>query len=462
MKIRQKLTLQFFLMAGIIMVLFSLTVYISSARYRRDDFFQRLESRANSTARLLIEVDEIDAELLRKIEEDNPVSLPDEKIIILDNNNFIVYTTDSRNVIIYDEALLDRIRLDGKVRTRSGRYELMGVLFAEEEDRFVVLSAARDIFGVDKQKNLRMVLLLLNGVFLLLYYPAGWLFAARAFSPISKVVERVEEISISSLNLRLEEGNGKDELAHLAHTFNLMLDRLETAFTVQKDFISNASHELRTPLTAITGQLDVLLMKDRSTAEYREATAAVLKDIQKLNRLIDRLLLMAHASSESAKTGFREVRIDEILWQSREELIKYEKEYTVTISLDETITDMEDMMVLGDDQLLRSAVTNIMENGCKYSTDRSVDVNLSFSGNRMTVRFKDRGSGIPEADLGRIFEPFYRGSVAGKIKGHGIGLSLAKKIIDIHQGEINVVSKPGSGTEITVTLPPVPVTKTIS
>lgn len=454
MKIRQKLTLQFFLMAGIILVLFSMTVYVSSARYRRDDFFQRLESRANSTARMLIELEEIDAELLRKIEEDNPVSLPDEKIIILDNNNNVVYTTDTRNVILYDEALLDKIRLEGKVRTGSGRYELMGVLFAEEADRFVVLSAARDIFGVDKQKNLRMVLLLLNVLFLLLYYPAGWLLAARAFSPISRVVARVEDISITSLNLRLDEGNGKDELAHLAHTFNLMLDRLETAFAVQKDFISNASHELRTPLTAITGQLDVLLMKDRSTNEYRNAIVAGREDIKNLNRLIDRLLLMAHASSESAKTGFREVRIDEILWQSRDELIRYEKGYVINISLDETISDIENMMVMGDDQLLRSAVTNIMENGCKYSPDKSVDVDLSFFGNRLSIKFKDRGPGIAEADIERIFEPFYRGTVAGSIKGHGIGLSLAKKIIEIHQGEITVVSKPGIGTEITISLQP--------
>lgn len=443
-------------MAGIIMVLFSLTVYIASANYRRDDFFQRLESRANSTARLLIEVDEIDAVLLAKIEEDNPVSLPDEKIIILDNGNNVVYTTDTRNVILYDTLLLDKIRLEGKVRTRSGRYELMGVLFAEEQDRFVVLSAARDIFGVDKQKNLRMILLLLNGIFLLLYYPAGWLLAARAFSPISRVVERVEEISITSLNLRLDEGNGKDELAHLAHTFNLMLERLETAFAVQKDFISNASHELRTPLTAITGQIDVLLMKERSTAEYRDATEAVLEDIKNLNRLIDRLLLMAHASSESAKTGFREVRVDEILWQSRDELLRYQRGYEVTISLDETISDIENMMVMGDDQLLRSAVTNIMENGCKYSPDKSVDVGLSNTSGSLTISFRDRGPGIPEYDMGRIFEPFYRGSVAGKVKGHGIGLSLAKKIIDIHQGEITVRSEPGMGTEIIISLPPVP------
>ncbi len=277
MKIRLKITLQFFLMASVILLLFSLTVYIVSATYRRDDFYQRLESRAISTARLLIEVDEIGTDLLNKIEEDNPVSLPDEKIIIFNYKNEIVYSTDTRNVILYDSDLLTRIRASGQIKTKSGRYELMGILFTEEFNRFVVLSAARDIYGFDKMKNLRTTLILLTGIFLLLFYPAGWLFAARSLSPISKVVDRVEEISIASLDLRVDEGNGKDELAHLAHTFNRMLERLETAFEVQKDFISNASHELRTPLTAIRGQLEVLLMKERTDKEYRDSTAAVLE-----------------------------------------------------------------------------------------------------------------------------------------------------------------------------------------
>ena len=453
MKIRQKLTLQFFLMASVILLLFSMAVYVASATYRRDDFYQRLESRAISTARLLIEVDEIDTDLLTKIEEDNPVSLPDEKIIIFNYKNEILYSTDTRNVIIYDDDLLTRIRTSGVVRTTSGRYELLGILFPEEFNRFVVLSAARDIYGFDKMKNLRMILLLLTSLFLLLFYPAGWLFAARSLSPISKVVERVEEISITSLDLRVDEGNGKDELAHLAHTFNRMLERLETAFEVQKDFISNASHELRTPLTAVTGQLEVLLMKERPEKEYREATEAVLEDIKKLNRLLDRLLLMAHASSEGATEGFGDVRIDETLWEAREEIIKHNREYSVNIALDETISDIENLTIRGDEHLLQSAIINIMENGCKYSPDKSVRVYLTHDGRNIMARFSDNGPGIAEDEMERIFESFYRSKSTSYVRGHGIGLSLAKKIIDIHRGELSVTSKPGEGTTITLTLP---------
>ncbi len=453
MKIRQKLTLQFFFLTSVILLLFSLTVYVASAKYRRDDFYQRLESRAFSTARLLIEVDEIDTDLLNKIEEDNPVSLPDEKIIIFNYKNEIVYSTDTRNVIQYDDDLLTRIRTSGQIKTKSGRYELMGILFPEEFNRFVVLSAARDIYGYDKMKNLRTILILLTGIFLLLFYPAGWLFAARSLSPISRVVDRVEDISIASLDLRVDEGNGKDELAHLAHTFNRMLERLQTAFEMQKDFISNASHELRTPLTAIRGQLEVLLMKDRTENEYRESTAAVLEDISKLNRLLDRLLLMAHASSEGAREGFSEVRIDEILWQARDELLRHEKEYRVTIALDENITDIDNLTLRGDEQLLLSAVTNIMENGCKYSPDGFVRVFLTHDEKNISVSFTDNGPGIAEDEIERIFESFYRSKSTSSVKGHGIGLSLARKIIDIHNGKITVNSRQGEGTTITLSFP---------
>jgi len=453
MQIKKKLSLQFTLMAGIIMLLFSLIVYLSSASYRRDDYFKRLEDRAESTARLLIEVEEVDANLLRKIERDNPVSLYDEKIIILDYTNSVIYSSDTLSVILYDLDLLNKIRLEGKVKTRSGEYELLGILFAEQYDRFVVLSAARDIYGFSKLRNLRVILMLLNVIFIILFFPAGWFFAGRALVPISSMVEKVEDITITSLKLRVDEGNGKDELAHLAHTFNQMLDRLETAFNVQNDFISNASHELRTPLTAITGQLSVLLMKDRSASEYHEALSKIHKDIINLNRLIDRLLLLAHASSESGKAGFRNIRIDEILWQSREELINYEKGYKISISIDAEITDLDNFKIFGDEQLLRSAFTNIMENGCKFSSDRFVSVTLGQADKKILISFTDNGSGISKADIQRIFEPFYRGRNPEKVRGHGIGLSLTRKIVEIHKGEISIKSKEGEGTTVTILLP---------
>ena len=113
--------------------------------------------------------------------------------------------------------------------------------------------------------------------------------------------------------------------ARLAKTFNKMLERLETSFAMQKNFIANASHELRTPLTSINGQLEVLMMKDRSTAEYKTALRSVLDDIRSLIDLSNRLLLIARTSAEGPVNFNKKIRIDEILWQAQEEIIKIQQ-----------------------------------------------------------------------------------------------------------------------------------------
>ena len=153
----------------------------------------------------------------------------------------------------------------------------------------------------------------------------GWFFSGRALKPISDVVKKVEDISITSLNLRVFEGNGTDEIGRLANTFNKMLERLETSFAMQKTFIANASHELRTPLTSINGQLEVLMMKDRSTMEYKSALGSVLDDIRSLIDLSNRLLLIARTSGEGPVNINKKLRIDEILWQAQEEILRFNK-----------------------------------------------------------------------------------------------------------------------------------------
>jgi signal transduction histidine kinase len=453
MKIRTRLTIQFLLIVAMIMILASLSIYISSAGYRKEDFYDRLKNKANITARLLIEVEEVDANLLKKIEKDNPVSLPKEKIIIYDFNNQVLYSSDEDNTIIVNDQLLDDIRLEGEVRFRQKEFEVLGFLFTAQYDRFVVIAAASDIFGINKLNNLRNILILVSASSLLLFLIAGWFYSGRALKPISGVIKQVDKITISSISSRVDEGNGKDEIALLAHTFNKMLGRLETAFKAQKNFIANASHELRTPLTAITGQLEVLLIKDRPEEDYRQVLHSVLEDMKGLNHLSNRLLLLAQASSEVPETDFKPVRVDDIAWQAREDMIRRNKDYNINITLGEEIDDEMKMTVYGDEQLIRTAIINLMDNGCKYSPDRKVKVHIAADNNDLSINFSDQGIGIEQEDLVHIFEPFRRGKNVSKIKGHGIGLSLVEKIVNLHQGKIRIESEIHKGTTVKVNLP---------
>jgi signal transduction histidine kinase len=453
MQIRTKLTLQFFIIGGVIMIIASAAIYFSSASFRREDFYNRLENKANNTAKLLIDVEEIDATLLKKIETDNPINLPEEKIIILDYKNDTLFSTDDNGEIIIDKKLNDRIRLEGNVRYRQEPFEVLGLLYTGQYDRFVVVAAAVDIYGLLKLKNLKIVLLVVCLISLILFTVAGWIFAGNALQPISGVVRQVEEISISSLNLRVAEGNGTDEIAKLGKTFNKMLERLEDAFKLQKDFISNASHELRTPLTSINGELEVLLLKKRSPKEYNSAILSALEDIRNLTDLSNRLLLLAQTTSEKLSINHKLFRIDDTLLQVKSEFQRFKKEYNINILIGDTFTDSEQLIISGDEYLLKTAIYNIIENACKYSDDQSVKICLDKSSGWISISFIDNGIGIDKKEIEKVFEPFHRGNNVLNIPGHGIGLSLANRIIKNHFGTITISSKINEGTLVLIKLP---------
>jgi signal transduction histidine kinase len=453
MQIRTRLTLQFLLLGGIIIIIASLAIYVASSNFRRADFYNRLWNKSRSAAKLLFDANEINPERLRRIDKDNPVNLHNEKIIILNFKDDTLYSSDVNGEIEIKNDVLYQVRL-GKIMTyKQGPYEVLGTLYLAKLDRFVVIAAAIDLDGIFYLRKLKLILIAVCLVSLVLFFMAGWFYSGRALKPISEVVKNVEVISITSLNLRVFEGNGKDEIGRLAKTFNKMLERLETSFAMQKDFIANASHELRTPLTSVNGQLEVLLLKDRSTEEYKSALSSVLEDIKSLIDLANRLLLLARTSAEGPVNMIKKVRIDEVLWQAQEELKKFKKEYHINIVLDKSLTDYNQMTVIGDEYLLKVAVSNIIDNACKYSAEHTVGISIHHIENMIEVIFEDKGIGISEVDLQKIFEPFYRGSNALSIAGSGIGLQLVNQIIKNHNGTISVVSQIGKGTTVTILLP---------
>jgi signal transduction histidine kinase len=455
MQIRTRLTLQFLLIGGIIMIIASIAIYISSSKFRRQDFFSHLSEKAMGTANLLFNTDRADANRILSIESKRPVFLQNEKIIILNYKNDTVYNSDENSDIKIKNNIIERVRQGYDITYNQDPYDVLVTLYYTKYDRFVVVAAAIDTEGSLRLEKLKILLIIVCALSLFLFFVAGWFYSGRALKPISDVVRKVEDITITSLNLRVFEGNGNDEIGRLAKTFNKMLERLETSFSMQKNFIANASHELRTPLTSINGQLEVLMMKERSSEEYKVALASVLDDIKSLIVLSNRLLLIARTSAEGPVNFNKKIRIDEVLWQVQEEIQRFNSDYHVNISIDNSLTDSEQMIVVGDDNLLKVAVSNIIDNGCKYSPDNTVDINLMHKEGFIEIVFVDRGIGISETDTGKIFEPFYRGANTISIPGTGIGLPLVSQIIKNHNGTVKLSSKLGKGTAVTVLLPTV-------
>ncbi|PKP50111.1 MAG: two-component sensor histidine kinase [Bacteroidetes bacterium HGW-Bacteroidetes-1] len=451
--IRTRLTFQFTYIVVIILVLFSSSIYYFSASYRESEFFSRLEDKASNTAGLLIEVKEVDHDLLKIIDRNTINAMFNEKVIIYDYQDKEIYNSLDDDSIQVSKKLLDKIRLEKNIRYHEGEHEVVGLLYTDKYDRFVVIASALDKYGKSKLINLKWILIIGFFISIALTVYFGRIYAYRALKPMSDVVKEVDKITISSLDMRVNEGNGTDEIAQLAITFNKMLERLESAFEMQRSFVSNASHELRTPLTSITGQIEVSLMKQRSLFEYESLLNSLLEDVKNLNDLSNGLLDMAKASSDISEISFQKMRVDELLWETREELIGQKKDYNVIIQFIVPIDDENKLAIVANKRLLKIAFANLMDNACKYSENKKVEVLLMNNENFIVAEFIDNGIGIDKEDLDKIFQPFFRAKNVRNISGNGLGLSLTEKIIGLHQGKISAKSELNIGTSISISIP---------
>lgn len=452
MNVQTKLTLRFSIIVASILVFFSVAVYVFSARFRSAEFYERLETRATTTSRLLISVQEVDKALLRIIDQ-NSIALPQEQILVFDKNNQLDYSSVEDPDIKYSNALLDRIRRERSIRIIVGELEQIGFIYPSGNQEFVVLASAFDKYGRSKLRNLRTILIfgLLIGLGIIIL--TGWIYARQALEPLANINEQVSNINAGNLDQRVDEGNRTDEIARLAMNFNKMLARLETAFEMQQSFVSSASHELRTPLAAMRSQLQVSLAKERSAEEYRSTLQSLLDDTDAFVRLTTGLLHLAQSNVEG-RFRFVPCRVDEALFNAQEELSKLHPNYHFQLDYDTLPEDEGSLTVSGNEVLLVIAFVNFMDNACKFSPDHTVRISLTSSERQVEIRFSDTGIGIPLDEQEKIFSPFHRAANAqGVAKGHGIGLSLCQRIVELHGGAIALKSASGKGSQFSVTLP---------
>lgn len=452
MNIRKKLAIQFTLIVSGILLLFTVAIYYFSADYRENDFYKRLRDKGENTAKLLIEVKEVDS-LLLKIIDRNTSFLNNECIRIYNYKNEEIYCNNDEDAKKVNHDFLDAIRLKGEIKKREGQTEILGFSYSQYPKKYVVIASAFDKYGYGKLKNLRIILIIGFLVCILFTVISGMFYAGRALKPISLIIGEVKKITASHLNLRLNTGNGRDEIASLSITFNEMLSRLESSFETQRTFVANASHEFRTPFTIILSEIELALMKERNNAEYVEALKSVAQEIHSLHQLSENLLELNHASLDPSSFSFTPLRVDELILLTREYFLKSKPEYSVLINFDNLPDDENQLTLLANEQLLSLAFYNLMSNACKFSDDKKVNIMLSANAKSIEINFIDNGIGVPQNEFENIFEPFFRGSNAGERKGHGLGLPLVKKIIHLHKGTINVISSLNKGSVFTVTFP---------
>lgn len=454
MQIRTRLSLQFTLLTGSIIFVCFIIAYFLSASHQEDEFYRRLENKAKTTAELLFKVKQIDSAVLVEIDKTLKDKLAQQKISVFDRPQHELFSTNRDYQFHLDSNFYTRIQAAKRLRFKKGIFENIAIAHRILGRDYVIMASAIDEVGQNDNLHLRWILFMLFIAALFLCFITGWFFAGRALYPLTEVVREVNGISEYNLKGRLHSRNEKDEIGQLIRTFNKLLDRIESAFGLQKLFITGASHEMKNPLTSITSQLQVLQLKERSASEYREAIQSVLEDIRILNQTTQDLLQYANLTyTENQDLHFHPIRIDEIIWECKDALHRANARYTLDFDIENLPHEDRALIISGNESLLRVAFINLIENACKFSNTLSAQASLNFTANQIHVRIQDRGIGIQPQEIPLLFEPFYRSNNTSGKKGHGIGLALVQRIILLHQGEITVKSEFGKGSEFTVRLP---------
>lgn len=448
MKISTNLSLTFSLLTGMIFITFGILVYLLSSNHRKEVFRDRLEDRVIVTEKLFLERDSFNDEELETIRNEFLHTLPDETEEVVE----IIEGQPPLFSIEYPATVVDQINTPDFFDFEDGRRQGKGRVFQVEGKNYLILVTAIDQVGLQNLRFLRNIMIILGFVSLPILFLGSFFTSKRALTPINKKIAKANLISASNLHQRLNVYNPKDELGTMAIAFNNLLDRLEDAFEAQNSFIRNASHEIRNPLTAIMGEAEFAVSKTRTQEEYIRSLEVIIEEAEMLNSTVNNLLNLSKVDTEQGTTQKELFSFDDWFEEIKAayDFINPSNQIEATYAFERL---PEVCMVYGNKNLLKTAILNLLDNACKYSENQKVEVTISKIDPFCCVLIKDAGIGILEEDLEKIKSPFYRGDNARKVKGTGIGLSLTCKIVELHEGEIEINSKIDEGTQILVKLP---------
>lgn len=459
-----RLALWGLLLFGVMQIVVSVVVFVAISTWLGDQVDDNLLLTATQVSSVLYDPE--DAQ--------NPLDIADVQLQLADNN---VATQSFLTDKLFFVRLIDLAT--GEVLVSSAAYDvpvsanqLSGttfetVRFAEEDDLDEVrvytlhLSYAPQFAlqaGVSLEETreierdvLRILLVLLafTGTMAPL---SGWFLANRALVPIRATTQTAATIHETDLSRRIDLNSSEVELAQLVQTFNAMLDRIEGAFQRQKQFTADAAHELRTPLSIMQTGLEVTLSKERDAQTYQNALMSVQEEVQRLTALANTLLRLARTDNHDLMLERQTVDLSLLVDMVVEQFSARADDKQILLRLEIA----PNLRVEGDEDRLIQVVFNLLDNALKYTPDGGeVRVVAMNDGDAVAIRVEDSGQGIPVEEQARIFDRFYRlDSARSRVEGgFGLGLAIAKRVVTLHGGTIEVHNKISGGAVFTVRLP---------
>ena len=368
--------------------------------------------------------------------------------------------TDTEEATITNEKMVELLK-NSNLKNNSSDGKIINI----EKNKYFVFEVSRQIknykFNIYTLKNvtqenkiykrLEYLVILFTIIGVVITVIVSKLLSRRILRPINNVIKTAKSISTDDLSKRIEIPKGEDELQNLILIINEMLDRLETSFENQTKFVSDASHELRTPLAIIKGYAEIIRKRGTTDIDiFVESIDSIISETDNMRNLIQKLLFLAKGEITKINTKFVDIDANEMVHQIHSDTVVSIKTHSFHLETG------KDYKIKGDETLLQQAIRALIENAVKYSEPHTNVYIKSFIKDGFgRISIRDEGVGISDEDAKRIFDRFYRVDLSRTkaTGGTGLGLAIVKRIVEIHNGKIEIDSKMNEGTEISIVLP---------
>ncbi|MGA0555933.1 sensor histidine kinase [Larkinella sp. VNQ87] len=458
MQIKYKLILWFSLLVAGILLAFSFYVYITYVGFRQRSIEDRLERKARVTEHLLTLQGTVAGSVI--------ASLPEQVEFVYSPADSLIYASRDTNDFMPSRAFLNRVRQQKLVRftypTPDHPYLKDGVALtypgakpSPDGREYLAVVTAYDQDGYQRQETLRDLFIFGNIFAIGLVCLLGFVFARKALEPLNNLIGQLNAPNAQTLDFRLKPENPTDEVGVLATAFNDLLTRQEQLADNQRSFIAQASHELRTPLTTIKGWLETSMTYDSDPDSLKQGMKQAVRELDKLTALSNGLLQLASIDGINARLDSQPLDLVEVVLDVADTLGQQRTGQALSVHVSDAILEeATPLRLTGNPHLLKTALLNLMDNAVKYSTGQLVQVSLEREGaEQLVIRIDDQGIGVLPGEEDRVLLPLVRGSNSKTVDGFGIGLTLAHRVIQLHQGQLRLLTRPGGGTRAEVVLP---------
>ncbi|MCV9927803.1 HAMP domain-containing histidine kinase [Flavobacterium sp. LS1R49] len=435
MTLKNRISLLVSLLFTILFGLASTLIFVLYANFRKEEFQDRLEIKALSNIKLLVNVKEIDHRLLKMIDRNSINQLYDEKTLIFDSNYKLIYSSIDDAKINWSIADLKYLKKNKTFFKQQGDYEVYGVFYDTGYKDFYALISATDHYGKRKLLYLRYILIL-SYVF---FTTACWLLTSftikKVMNPLGLFHQKIKKINENNLDTRVETQSNTNEIDLIANEFNYMMDRIQISYQKQKEFTAHASHELRTPLSRITSQIENAIANNKTDNDNKKFLKVILSDVNQLTELIHSLLILSKLDNKKYENK-ESHRIDEIIFSSIEKINRTFPDFIILFDIEENENLNDALEIKGNKNLLEIAFSNVLKNACVYSDNKQAEVKINVENHNLIISVSNTGNTLNEEEKKSLFQPFMRGKNAIGTAGFGLGLRIVQRILTLHKGTI--------------------------